>query len=64
MSNRARLVLGLVGVLLFAALAAYYLFAASGHPHVKHTLLFLGLTALSGLFAWFSMPPREPGLRE
>lgn len=47
---------GIAGVVLFAALAVYYAAAADGHPRVKHMILFLGLTVISALVAWFALP--------
>ena len=47
---------GIAGVILFAAGALYWATAATGHPRVKHTLLFVGLAGGSALVAWFALP--------
>jgi hypothetical protein len=51
--------LAVLVALLFAAAAAYYAVAADGHPRVKHVLLLAGLAVVSGLVAWFTLPPRD-----
>ena len=40
---------GLVGMV-------YYVFIASGHPHLKHTILFLMITAAGAALASFARP--------
>jgi len=41
--------IGLVGMI-------YYLFVASGHPHLKHTILFLVIAAAGAVLASFARP--------
>jgi hypothetical protein len=53
------MIAGIVAMLVFAALAIYYLTAATGHPRWKHTLLFTGLAVLSLIVSWFMLPPRR-----
>jgi hypothetical protein len=45
-----------LGFIVFIALTIYYAAAASGHPRVKHMVLFIALAVLSLIVAWFSMP--------
>lgn len=47
---------GVVGIILFAALTVYYAAAATGHPRVKHMILFIVLAVLSAIVAWFAWP--------
>ena len=41
--------IGLVGM-------TYYLFVAAGHPHLKHTILFLVIAAAGAVLASFARP--------
>jgi len=47
---------GIVGALVFLALTIYFAVAATGHPRVKHMVLFVILAAVSALISWFSLP--------
>jgi hypothetical protein len=53
--------LGIAGIVICLVIAAYYATAASGHPRIKHMLLFIGLAGASALYAWFTLPPRDTG---
>ena len=59
MDNRLKTAGALVLSLLFILAAVYFAAAADGHPRVKHVLLFIGLAVVSGLAAWFTLPPRD-----
>lgn len=48
--------LGLVVTFVGLAGMAYYLFAATGHPRLKHTILFLVLAAAGAALASFARP--------
>lgn len=41
--------IGLLGMI-------YYLFVASGHPHLKHTILFLVIAVAGAVLASFARP--------
>ena len=45
-----------LGFVVFIALTIYYATAATGHPRVKHMILFIVLAALSAIVAWFALP--------
>jgi len=45
-----------VAFVVFIILTVYYAATASGHPRVKHMVLFIILAALSAIVAWFSLP--------
>ena len=47
---------GIIATILFLGLTVYYATAASGHPRLKHIILFIFLAAASALLAWFSLP--------
>ena len=59
MDNRIKTAGALLLSLLFILAAVYYAAAADGHPRVKHVILFIGLAVVSGLAAWFTLPPRD-----
>jgi hypothetical protein len=47
---------GALALVVFLALTVYYGVAATGHPRVKHMVLFIVLAALSAIVAWFAWP--------
>lgn len=59
LTRQQRLLLVVAGVLaciVFVVLTIYYGTAATGHPRVKHMILFIVLAVLSLLVSWFAWP--------
>jgi hypothetical protein len=55
---------GVIACIIFVVLTIYYGTAATGHPRVKHMILFGVLAVLSLLVAWFAWPAQDaPGQR-
>ncbi len=62
LTRQQRLLLVTAGVLaciVFAVLTIYFGTAATGHPRVKHMILFIVLAVLSLLVAWFAWPAQD-----